>query len=391
MEREREKIPKVSARNYVKSNWEKEPNKRSEDRLKFFVKDILKQIYFQINLKGLSEQQIAEIQEIADAYAKKSKESPLFLAVGDIIRYTGEPKVDQLIIICQVPNKQTISQYHNENQCFEVEINYNAISMKELYLAVAPMGYNVDLSVDDMSLVHYKRMDYPFPTILITPYAFMKAYFRKMEGDQDVHLHKSFGQIFEYIQTFLEDFHDGKKVINTIVTELLADKDATEIVAKDEFIKQADLADDIPELVFDDYNLEKILGLGSFGAVMKAVHKETGKVYALKQSGTEKSNHLTLYKEGYIMNLLDNPNVIKSYGFTFSKVCAFDLVADKGKKAAKLEDKRNKNPEDVYGYLLIEFCSGGDVYGYIKKYLDKEEVIPIETLKVITGQLLSLV
>ncbi|XP_053209493.1 serine/threonine-protein kinase 3-like [Panonychus citri] len=108
-----------------------------------------------------------------------------------------------------------------------------------------------------------------------------------------------------------------------------------------------------PEEVFD---IICKLGEGSYGAVYKALHKESGQVLAIKQVPVE-SDLGEIIKEISIMQQCDSPFVVKYYGSYF-----------KGKNQGS----------DLW--IVMEYCGGGsvsDIMRLRKKTLTEEEIATI--------------
>ncbi|KAK2196655.1 bifunctional EF-hand domain/Protein kinase domain/EF-Hand 1 [Babesia duncani] len=95
--------------------------------------------------------------------------------------------------------------------------------------------------------------------------------------------------------------------------------------------------------IHDVYYLsEKHLGKGSYGNVMKAQHRETGEERAVKIIRKEKiTNVMRMKREIQIMKTLDHPNIIKLY----------EVYED-----------------FEYLYLVMEMCSGGELFDHIVRH-----------------------
>ena len=377
------KLPTV---NYIKPNWEKDTTKDSKEILRVSVKDPKSAdqrfLLFHVNVTSFKPEQVKDLENIVKKLQTLGGKTPLFLKITRTEMKKMRSGETFFNITCVLPDKHTINKYHVENQCLLVELNYYMINLAELYEQVKILGFESELSVDDVSLVHFRRHEYPFPLIAITPYAFIKAYLTKLDGGK-VFVHKPFFSVFEYFDELIREINNGKRVVKDICIALGANE-PFENMLKHPYIVSADKADDMNKFRFEDLKIEKVLGVGGCGAVMK-VTNNANKTYALKQA--QAGSSLLLHREAYVMNCFHNPNIVPLVGYIESPKCAFDMVKDKGKFAADLEDKRNFNPNDNYGYLLMEFCPHGDLEGFIAKM--EEQVIPIDTLNVIVGQLLS--
>ncbi|CAG9319489.1 unnamed protein product [Blepharisma stoltei] len=121
------------------------------------------------------------------------------------------------------------------------------------------------------------------------------------------------------------------------------------ILSRSEICKDSRL-----ESVRDKYEFLKVLGYGQFGTVREAkklgeVHSD--KTYAIKSICKDKvkMNLLTMKRELDILKLVDHPNIIKLYEI--------------------YEDAR-------YIHLVMELCTGGDIFDYIlnKQILTEDEV-----------------
>ena len=92
----------------------------------------------------------------------------------------------------------------------------------------------------------------------------------------------------------------------------------------------------------DHYVLGKTLGIGSFGKVKLAVHKETGIKVAIKVLNKKKVQALDMndkvWREIRVLKLFSHPHIIRLYE-----------VID--------------TPSDIY--VVMEYVSGGELFDYI--------------------------
>ena len=81
-----------------------------------------------------------------------------------------------------------------------------------------------------------------------------------------------------------------------------------------------------------DFNIENELGRGAYAKVYKAVHKETGVIYALKSidikliTREKKLHHI--FVEVDILNMLNHPNIAKIHGVIINENSKIILIMD---------------------------------------------------------------
>ncbi len=92
--------------------------------------------------------------------------------------------------------------------------------------------------------------------------------------------------------------------------------------------------------LFDEYEILGKIGEGAFGCVYQTVQKKTNFIRAVKAIKKKHYDGNALNNEISVLKNLDHPNVIKLFE------CYYD---------------------SNYYYMIQEFCSGGDLYDYIKR------------------------
>lgn len=92
--------------------------------------------------------------------------------------------------------------------------------------------------------------------------------------------------------------------------------------------------------LFEDYEIREKLGEGAYGSVFKAAHKKTRMVRAVKAIKKKHVDDISFNNEINILKTVDHPNIIR----------LFEYFTDNN-----------------YHYLVEEYCSGGDLYDYIKR------------------------
>ena len=144
------------------------------------------------------------------------------------------------------------------------------------------------------------------------------------------------------------------------------------------FIDESDIDDrsnsiskNVPENLYNnnnsllkesDYIKLKSLGCGSYGQVFKAKHKETNKIYAIKEINKSKLIKENKYYQAIIENemlkICNHPNIVKYYGF--------------------YETKENFA-------IVEEYCPYGDFASFI---LENKQNLTIKEIQYIIGQII---
>jgi calcium-dependent protein kinase len=101
------------------------------------------------------------------------------------------------------------------------------------------------------------------------------------------------------------------------------------------------------------YHFKEKLANGGFGIVYLAEHRQTKELFAVKAIQKKKvKDYTTFINEINILKLLDHPNIIKLREmWEWNEVC----------------------------FLVLEYCSGGELFHYIleRKYLSEKEASSI--------------
>ena len=92
--------------------------------------------------------------------------------------------------------------------------------------------------------------------------------------------------------------------------------------------------------LFDEYEIEEKLGEGAYGCVYKVQNKTTQLVRAVKAIKRKHVDSTAFSNEIAVLKTVDHPNIIKLFD------CYYD---------------------NNYYYMVEEYCSGGDLYDYIRK------------------------
>ena len=92
--------------------------------------------------------------------------------------------------------------------------------------------------------------------------------------------------------------------------------------------------------LFDEYEIKEKLGEGAYGCVYKVQHKTTQFLRAVKAIKRKHVDSTAFSNEIAVLKTVDHPNIIKLFD------CYYD---------------------NNYYYMVEEYCSGGDLYDYIRK------------------------
>lgn len=92
--------------------------------------------------------------------------------------------------------------------------------------------------------------------------------------------------------------------------------------------------------LFDEYEIKEKLGEGAYGCVYKVQHKTTQLLRAVKAIKRKHVDSTAFSNEIAILKTVDHPNIIRLFD------CYYDTN---------------------YYYMVEEYCSGGDLYDYIRK------------------------
>jgi calcium-dependent protein kinase len=106
------------------------------------------------------------------------------------------------------------------------------------------------------------------------------------------------------------------------------------------FFDKSDFINMKTKSLFEDYDVREKLGEGAYGCVYKAYHKKTKMIRAVKAIKRKLVDETAFNMEIAILKNVDHPNIIRIFE------CFYD---------------------SNYYYMIVEYCSGGDLYDYIKR------------------------
>ena len=296
----------------------------------------------------------------------RDSDCPNLLPMSDIL-FEESDDGDAFIVECLYPYEKPVSSYFAENPIQETEIKNYISDIVSIYKGALNMELEVELSFDDVSLLRVKNPHLPFGSICVTPYAFIVACVKKIM-QEDVCIHKQFAGIFERLNSEMKRATKTQP-LTELVSILKNDENALSYIENNQFIKNAKYSTQIQQFDLDSVVPTKILGEGTYGAVIKVADRN-GNVFALKQSNEDDT--AALYREAFVISCLEHPNIVKFHGFCKHQKSVVDQYVDGVDHA----------------YMLMEFCEYGDLEHYISNY-HPEGYIPIETLTLLIGQVIA--
>ena len=126
----------------------------------------------------------------------------------------------------------------------------------------------------------------------------------------------------------------------------------------------------------EDYDLKEVIGIGSFGFVLRAIEKETGKEVALKALPqtdrlNTKKDQANFFLKAIAPSLLGLPGIVKLIGFRFplTKEIREDL-AKKDPTKLKFSTIIKGKKFDLTGAIIVtELMKNGSVSAFVRDYL----------------------
>ena len=385
---------------YVNSSWKEVPE--STEILEQYILTIKEiedegeqpqidqELIFSIDIDDFDDDKIDEIEDELDVIQEIAKSSKCFLP---IINYR-ENDQNYLKVICQMPYTQLISTYYKQNEINETELKMHCADLVEIYKTLGEhKELELELSVNDMSLVLYRDDQSPVARICVTPYAFIKTLLNKFEGKK-ARKYKPFEKIFEFFDNEAVKYNNGKKQFTKIIETLSTNKDAMDLIKINSFLNSCKDERKIPEFRVSDLKVEQLLGSGTYGAVLKVRSNVNNSLYALKVSNCYSSD--SLMKESFTLYALKHRNIVQFFGFCLDKA---NLLA----KAQIIEENEYKrkqkinavkeiiqdNGKNKFSYMKMEFCGFGDLESYVKKHYSLQKPMPVKEMEIIFGQLLQ--
>ena len=370
----------------------------------------------EIDMKKFSESETKEFLEMMNKYLDMKKDFLLpireqFENEPEIIYEKDDEKQTHFMKLhCQPKYLNTLSSYHSQNNCSYLELESNVNDLLELYKFVKTFGYDVEISFETISMFRYKS-NIPFPRLCLSPYAFIKAFVNKKNGIK-VSTEKSFASLFQFlsdkfgeiekkksfIPNFIARFMDWQnKDLKRFIQLLNEEKDITNEIEVNEFITKVKNDITMPEEEVENLTIVKKIGEGAYGAV-SIVKDENGNVYALKESREYVIDELhreafLLYKLGEKNDNVHHLNIIgmKAYWTSTNKLIEFE-----NEEEFICECNAYGIPDDIHGYLLMEYAPEGNLEEYIEMYgktidengkiVEVEKYLPVDKLKLLFGQ-----
>ena len=317
------------------------------------------------------------------------------LPIYDVVEYENEHGY-YFEVSCELPQQKTVFDYHEENMCLQAEVGFCIKNIIEIYKLVCSLDSVVCLSLNDISLVNIDNPLYPFPQIVITPFAFIRGLIDVVE-ETPTFKHKPFVPILQFfceritenqIQDEIKQLVSIEKyftfpkqiiakekstVLDDIIERMNDEKDSRELIEKNDYLSSITKSLQLKQFDLDNVIVEKNIGKGFTGLVAQVTIDK--KIYAMKQ--TEDSFTDALHKESFVLSQLHHPNIIHYEGYMNDK-----------RNILQVEEKAS-NVNNCYGYMLLEYCHYETLHDYIKNELCSNYPIPLQTIKILIGQLFA--
>ena len=182
---------------------------------------------------------------------------------------------------------------------------------------------------------------------------FIKENSKDIENEQNRNKYESF------ISQSLDYFKDTKHERDDYFIEETDNESSSNFVSKKELFNVVD-----KNPLYNESNFIKIskLGNGSYGQVFKILHKETNKIYALKEINKSKllkeNKTYQAYVENEMLNLCSHKNIVNYYGFY----------------------------ENKYNFSIIEeYCPFGDLSSFLN---ENKQNLTLSEIQYIIGQII---
>ena len=146
----------------------------------------------------------------------------------------------------------TVSSYYIRNKCLESEVKVHIQNVVSIYTMISEAKIPVDVSFDTISISLIQSV-YPFPRLIITPYAAFKAFFNSIEGQQ-TYVHKTFANLFKFFNQRIDEmtekgffsflgksFFKSKNPFDDIVNELNGDKNIGQMIKENDYLNRSKL------------------------------------------------------------------------------------------------------------------------------------------------------
>ena len=343
----------------------------------------------EVDVLDFDEEKVVELVEGLEKMRTLSK------TLSNILSFTMQyEKEDGLITIrTEKMYPRLLNDYYEENLCTELEFKVAFFDFIMMYRIAKELQLPLSLSMNNCSIVPKKNFSLPFQTMTITPFAFIQGLIDKMSEDDEEEdlstINETFAQFFEFYKEKIEAIREEKLPIQDILDKMKENDDNyCEMIEKNEYFKTLPEVFEMKSIDLDDLEVIKIYGCGTYGAVMKVKVKSTGKIFALKQSNVVEIPKLK--KEAFLMKHLKHEYIVDFEGFTTDKRNFFAMMTNDKAYEKKIEIMKNKNGED-YGYLMMELCEHGDLENFMKTYYKENEYMPLDMLKIVSGQIIELI
>ena len=338
-------------------------------------------IKFNINITTFTEKQREEMHDLLRFFTQYKYDENVLGINEDCKEEVNKNGETIFTFTCNAPILTTVSSYYSRNKCLETEMQLHILNIFSIYQLTIENQLHVDVSFDTMSIL-LSESKYPFPRLIITPYAVLKGFFAKLEG-KETYIHKTYSKLYGFFNPKLDAIQQtgifgffkrsvgwSNNVFGDVISVLETEQNAVEKIKNNSYFKTAEEQIEIPSFKIEDLKYLDRLGGGAFGEVFLVQTNEC-EAYALKQSDTDNIGYL--FKEAFVMHDLNHKNIVKTAGFCESE----DHILEKWKDGTKRS------------FMLMEVCKGDTLENYVLEF--KEGYLPVDITKLIFGQIANAV
>ena len=321
---------------------------------------------------------------------------------------------EKLTWITERPYTNTIKWYYDENKRTYFEMEIALLNILDLYKDFCNFEGHLHLNINNISFALVQSKTTPYPRIVISPYAAMKGMLESYHQNHPDELdeesleelflnskiysyHQQMAEVLDYLDRRASECGKTERMFVEEVEMLRRNENILKHLENNPNVTKLKKDTELQTISLDEY--EKIESEeekpkskeneGTFGFVYPVRHKQTGIIYAMKQSKNAKG-YTDIIREGYTLQQMKHKYIVKFKGVAFSekeiisKDDEKEIISENDKK--EIVSKNDKIQIIKESYLCEEFCQFGNLSKFIVKNY-KEKDIPTEIINMMFGQL----